>query len=85
MLRRSFPDDPEIQGSAETIYQSLYVQSRGAVRRDLTQFPRNGRALGRHRRRPGQRRNHLPRQDHVSQRPAAVEDRAVPGGVGKAI
>jgi IS30 family transposase len=35
-LRRQFPDDPEMRVSAETIYQSLYVQSRGALRRDLT-------------------------------------------------
>lgn len=46
-LRRQFPDDPEMRVSAETIYQSLYVQSRGALRRDLTKCRRTGRALRR--------------------------------------
>jgi IS30 family transposase len=50
-LRRQFPDDPEMRVSPETIYQSLYVQSRGAVRRDLTKCLRTGRALRRPRRR----------------------------------
>ena len=38
-LRHQFPDDPQMRVSPETIYQSLYVQSRGALRRDLTQVP----------------------------------------------
>ena len=48
-LRRQFPDEPEMWVSAETIYQSLYVQSRGALRRELTRYLRTGRAL----RKPG--------------------------------
>jgi len=44
-LRREFPDDAEMWVSTETIYQSLYVQSRGALRRDLTRCLRTGRAL----------------------------------------
>ena len=44
-LRREFPDDPEMQVSAETIYQSLYVQSRGALKQELTRYLRTGRAL----------------------------------------
>jgi IS30 family transposase len=48
-LRRQFPKDPEMWVSAETIYQSLYVQSRGALRRELTKCLRTGRAL----RKPG--------------------------------
>jgi IS30 family transposase len=78
-LRRQFPDDPEMRGHAETIYQSLYVQSRGALRRDLTKCLRTGRALRRPGRRPGQRRNQIPDMINISERPAAVEDRAVPG------
>jgi transposase, IS30 family len=78
-LRRQFPDDPEMRVSAETIYQSLYVQSRGALRRDLTKCLRTGRALRRPRRRPNQRRNQIPDMINISERPAAVEDRAVPG------
>ena len=44
-LRREFPDDPEMRVSHETIYQSLYVQSRGALRRELTACLRTGRAM----------------------------------------
>ena len=44
-LRREFPDDPEMRVSTETIYQSLYVQSRGALRRELTACLRTGRAM----------------------------------------
>jgi IS30 family transposase len=54
------PYDPEMRVSARTIYQSLYVQARGALRRDLTRCLRTGRALRRPRRRPGQRRNQIP-------------------------
>ncbi len=48
-LRRQFPDDPEMWVSTETIYQSLYVQSRGALRRELTRYLRTGRQV----RKPG--------------------------------
>jgi IS30 family transposase len=78
-LRRQFPDDPEMRVSAETIYQSLYVQSRGALRRDLTKCLRSGRALRRPRRRPNQRRNQIPEMINISERPAEADDRAVPG------
>ena len=44
-LRADFPDQPEMWVSTETIYQSLYVQSRGALRRELTRCLRTGRAL----------------------------------------
>ena len=46
-LRREFPDDPEMRVSPETIYQSIYVQSRGALRRDLAVCLRTGRAVRR--------------------------------------
>jgi len=78
-LRRQFPDDPEMRVSAETIYQSLYLQSRGALRRDLTKCLRSGRALRRPRRRPGQRRNRIPDMINIIERPAEADDRAVPG------
>jgi transposase, IS30 family len=55
-LRRRFPDRPEMWVSTETIYQSLYVQSRGALRRELTRYLRAGRAL----RKPGQRKTASP-------------------------
>jgi hypothetical protein len=74
-----FPDDPEMRVSPETIYQSIYVQSRGALRRDLAVCLRTGRALRRPSRKPGQRKNRIPNMINIAERPAVVEDRAVPG------
>ncbi len=56
-----FPDDPEMRVSPETIYQSTYVQSRGALRRDLAVCLRTGRALRRPSRKVGQRKNRIPK------------------------
>ena len=78
-LRREFPHDQDMWVSAETIYQSLYVQSRGALRRDLTKCLRTGRALRRPCRQAAQRRNRIPDMINISQRPAQADDRAVPG------
>ncbi|MDQ6849847.1 MAG: IS30 family transposase [Actinomycetota bacterium] len=78
-LRMEFPDDPEMRVSPETIYQSLYVQSRGALRRDLAVCLRTGRALRRPSRKPGQRKNRIPNMINIAERPPEVEDRAVPG------
>jgi len=72
-----FPDDPEMRVSPETIYQSLYVQSRGALRRDLAVCLRTGRA--RPSRKVGQRKNRIPNMINIAERPPEVEDRAVPG------
>jgi len=78
-LREQFPADPEMWVSTETIYQSLYVQSRGALRRDLTRCLRTGRALRRPCRQPGQRKNRIPDMINITERPADADDRAVPG------
>ncbi|WP_374209557.1 IS30 family transposase [Microbacterium sp. HD4P20] len=78
-LRREFPDDPEMRVSAETIYQSLYVQSRGALKQELTRCLRTGRALRHPSRKAGQRKNRIPNMVNIVQRPAEIEDRAVPG------
>jgi IS30 family transposase len=78
-LRLDFPDEPEMWVSHETIYQSLYVQGRGALRRDLTVRLRTGRALRKPRRRSGERRGRIPGMVNISERPPEVEDRAVPG------
>jgi len=78
-LRVEFPNDPEMRVSPETIYQSLYVQSRGALRRDLAVCLRTGRALRRPSRKVGQRKNRIPNMINISERPPEVEDRAVPG------
>jgi IS30 family transposase len=76
----TFPDDPELRVSQETIYLSLFVQSRGALRKELTRYLRSGHTT----RRPkghtvmngqGQLRGVL----NIRERPAEAEDRAVPG------
>ena len=77
-LKLGYPDDPEMRIAAETIYQSLYVQSRGRFRRDLTRYLRTGRSRRKPRRGPtGQGR--IPEMVSISERPAEAEDRAVPG------
>jgi IS30 family transposase len=79
-LVRAFPDDPEMRVSHETIYLSLFVRSRGALRRELTRFLRRGHATRRRRGHSvmtgqGQLRGTI----NISERPAAADDRAVPG------
>jgi IS30 family transposase len=78
-LRRRFPKDAEMRVSHETIYQSFYVQGRGALRRELAVCLRTGRALRKPRRRSQERRGRIPGMVNISERPAEVEDRAVPG------
>jgi transposase, IS30 family len=78
-LRQEYPHDEGMWVSTETIYQSLYVQSRGALRRDLVRCLRTGRALRHPGRQPGQRKNRIPDMVNVSERPAEAADRAVPG------
>jgi len=77
-LRSEYPDNPKMRVSHEAIYQSIYVQGRGALRRELAHCLRTGRALRRPRRQ-GQRLSRIPGMVNISQRPAEVEDRAVPG------
>jgi IS30 family transposase len=78
-LREDFPHQPEMHVSHETIYQSLYVQGRGALKRDLVKHLRTGRALRKPRRQPGERRGRIPGMVNIRERPAEVEDRSVPG------
>jgi IS30 family transposase len=78
-LRRDFPDQPEMRVSTETIYQSLYVQTRGALKRDLVKHLRTGRAVRKPRRQADQRRGRIPDMVNISERPQAAADRAVPG------
>jgi transposase, IS30 family len=78
-LRQDFPDDTEMRVSPETIYQSIYVQGRGGLRRELANHLRTGRALRKPRRRDAERRGRIPGMINISERPADVEDRAVPG------
>ncbi|MFD5097056.1 IS30 family transposase [Amycolatopsis thailandensis] len=78
-LVAEFADSPEMRVSHETIYQSIYVQGRGALRRDLAACLRTGRALRRPRRQAEARTPRIPNMVPISQRPAEAEDRAVPG------
>ena len=78
-LRREFPDDSEMWVSHEAIYQSIYVQGRGALRRELAVCLRTGRAIRKPRRSSQERRGRIPGMVNISERPAEVEDRAVPG------
>jgi IS30 family transposase len=73
-----YPDDPEMRVSHETIYQSLFVQGRGELRRELARCLRSGRTVRRSRDRV-EKRGRLPGMVMISDRPAEVEDRAVPG------
>lgn len=77
-LRIEFPDDPIMRVSHETIYQSIYVQGRGELSRELARCLRTGRA----KRRPrggAENRGRIPDMVMISERPAEADDRAVPG------
>jgi IS30 family transposase len=79
-LLRDFPDDESMRISHEAIYQALYVQGRGALRRELTTCLRTGRALRVPRARTRrQGRPFVTPEVLISQRPAEATDRAVPG------
>jgi IS30 family transposase len=74
-----FPHDERMRICHETIYQSIYVQGRGALRRELASCLRTGRALRKPRRSSGERRGRIKDMVMISERPAEVADRAVPG------
>jgi len=79
-LRLEFPDDESMRVSREAIYQSLYVQGRGALRRELTACLRTGRALRVPRARAHSRgKGFITNEVMISHRPAEATDRAVPG------
>jgi IS30 family transposase len=79
-LVRDFPDDERMRVSHETIYRSLFVQGRGELRRELTRCLRTGRAVRRPRARTGgETRGRIPNMIMISERPAEVAERAVPG------
>jgi transposase, IS30 family len=78
-LRHEFPKDPEMWVSTETIYQSLYVQGRGALKRELTKHLRTGRVVRKPHRKADQRRERIKDMVNISERPPEVNDRAVPG------
>mgnify|MGYP003339134928 FL=1 len=80
-LKRTYPNDESYQVSHETIYRSLFIQARGALKRELLQHLRRTRGMRRSRHHTQKTPNHGQITDTVSisERPASVEDRAVPG------
>ena len=79
-LRLDYPEDQTMRISHEAIYQALFIQGRGALRRDLTACLRSGRALRVPRARTRRRgKSFIAPEIMISQRPAEAEDRAVPG------
>jgi IS30 family transposase len=80
-LKRMYPDDEYYQVSHETIYLSLFIQARGALKKELIQYLRRPRAMRRSRHHTQKTKDHGRISNTVSirERPAEVEDRAVPG------
>ena len=78
-LPLAYPDDPVMRVSHETIYLSLYVQGRGALRYELHRALRTGRAVRRPKKSTAAAMGKLTNMVLISERPAEVEDRAVPG------
>jgi transposase, IS30 family len=79
-LRRGHPDRPEWHVTHETIYQALYLQARGGLRREVASWLRTGRVLRRPHRQPDQRQPRMATpMIMISERPAEAADRAVPG------
>ncbi len=79
-LRRAYPDDQEMRVSHETIYVTLFIQARGGLKRELTRHLRTRRANRRPQgKRPSSGKGHIVDKVMISQRPAEIEDRAVPG------
>ncbi|WP_376100854.1 IS30 family transposase (plasmid) [Roseomonas sp. CCTCC AB2023176] len=79
-LKLDHPDDGAMRISHEAVYQALYIQGRGALKRELTQCLRTGRALRVPRARaPGRGKSFVTPEVLIAERPAEAEDRAVPG------
>jgi IS30 family transposase len=80
-LQRRFPDDSEMHISHETIYRSLYIQARGVLKKELVRHLRTRRVMRRAKRSTtsGQRRGQIVDAVSIRERPADVEQRAVPG------
>jgi len=79
-LRKDFPDDESMRVSHETIYQALYFQARGGLKQEVQAALRSGRTRRKPQRKPGERQpRFVDDMLMISERPAQVEDRAVPG------
>jgi IS30 family transposase len=84
-LKRTYPDDETYQVSHETIYRSLFIQARGALKKELMEHLRRTRGMRRSRHHTQKTAIHGRITDAVSirERPAAAEDRALPGSLGR--
>jgi len=80
-LKRAYPDDENYQVSHETIYRSLFIQARGALKKELLQYLRRTRVMRRSRHHTQKTDDHgrITGTVSISERPATVKDRAVPG------
>ncbi len=80
-LKRVYPDNEDYYVSHETIYKSLFIQARGALKKELQQYLRTKRVMrhSRHSSLKGKGLGKIPNAVSISERPASVEDRAVPG------
>ena len=80
-LKHTYPDDENYQVSHETVYRSLFIQARGALKKELLQHPRKTRAMRRSRHHTQKTADHgrITNTVSIRERPASVEDRAVPG------
>jgi IS30 family transposase len=80
-LKKAYPEDENYQVSHEIIYRSLYVQARGALKKELIKHLRTQRTMrrSRHGNRSGEGQGQIKDMVSISERPASVEDRAVPG------
>jgi IS30 family transposase len=78
-LIEAYPDNEEMWVSHETIYQSLFIQGKGTLRKELWRCLRTGRATRRPQGRPASTKGQIRDMVMISERPAEVEDRAVPG------
>ena len=84
-LRVEFPEDPEMWVSHETIYQSIYIESRGGLKRELARHLRTGRSLRQPQRQAATRRvrqgggSRIDNMVSIAERPSEVDDRVIPG------
>ena len=80
-LKQTYPDDPSCQVSSETIYRSLFIQARGALKKELLAHLRRTRGMrrSRHYTQKTDQRGRITDTVSIGERPASVEDRAVPG------
>ena len=78
-LKATYPHDQQMQASHETIYRTLYIQARAALKKELLSHLRGGHALRRPKKLAARDWNAIPGMVNISERPAEASDRAVPG------